>query len=68
VVVLEVVPVAYLTWYVLLGSALPAHELAVDVGDPFPSYALEDQDGALHELAVLEKRRPAYYVFYRGGW
>ena len=68
VLVLEIVPVAFVTWYVLVGSVLPAHALAVDVGDPFPAYALEDQDGALHELATLEKREPALYIFYRGHW
>ena len=68
VVLLELVPVAYVTWYVLVGSALPAHALRVDVGDPFPAYALEDQDGALHQLAVREKRAPALYIFYRGHW
>ena len=68
VVLLEIVPVAYVTWYVLLGSVLPAHTLAVDIGDPFPAYALEDQDGALHRVAALEKREPALYIFYRGHW
>jgi hypothetical protein len=68
VVLLEIVPVAFVTWYVLVGSALPAHALAVEVGDPFPAYALEDQDGALHQRAALEKRPPALYIFYRGHW
>ena len=65
---LEIPAVAYFSWYVLAGSVLPAHALAVDVGDPFPAYALEDQDGARHALAVREKRPPALYVFYRGHW
>jgi hypothetical protein len=68
VLLLEVPPVVYVTSYVLFLSALPAHTLAVDVGDPFPGYALEDQDGSLHELAALEKRTPALYIFYRGHW
>ena len=34
----------------------------------FPGYALADQDGALHEVASLEKRPPALYIFYRGHW
>ena len=68
VLLLEIPPVAFVTWYVLVGSALPAHALAVQVGDPFPAYALEDQDGALHEVAAREKRTPALYVFYRGHW
>jgi hypothetical protein len=68
VLLLEIPPVAFVSWYVLAGSMLPAHALAVDVGDPFPAYALEDQDGVLHRLAALEKRPPALYIFYRGHW
>jgi hypothetical protein len=68
VLLLEIPPVAFVSWYVLVGSMLPAHALAVEVGDPFPAYALEDQDGALHQLAALEKRPPALYIFYRGHW
>jgi hypothetical protein len=68
VLLLEIPPVAYATWYVFVGSVLPAHTLAVEVGDPFPGYALADQDGAVHELAALEKRPPALYIFYRGHW
>lgn len=68
VLLLEILPVAFVSWYVLVGSTLPAHALAVEVGDPFPAYALEDQDGVLHQLAALEKRPPALYIFYRGHW
>ncbi|MDX1650325.1 MAG: hypothetical protein R3263_10770 [Myxococcota bacterium] len=68
VVLLEIVPVALVTWYAAVGSALPAHTVAVDVGDPFPAYALRDQDGVLHERAAGEKRPPALYIFYRGYW
>ena len=68
VLLLEIPPVAYVTWYVLVGSVLPAHAIAVEVGDPFPGYALQDQDGTLHERAALEKRTPALYIFYRGHW
>jgi hypothetical protein len=51
----------------------PAHPHAlhvdeVDVGDPFPGYALQDQDGAVHEVASHEKRAPTLYIFYRGHW
>ncbi len=68
VLLLEIPPVALVSWYVLVASVVPAHALAVDVGDRFPGYALEDQDGALHEVASLEKRPPALYIFYRGHW
>ena len=68
VLLLQIPAVGYVTWYVLFGSALPAHTLAVEVGDPFPAYSLVDQDGALREAAAREKRRPALYIFYRGGW
>ena len=68
VLLLEIPPVAFVSWYVLVGSVLPAHALTVEVGDPFPGYALQDQDGALHEIASLEKRSPTLYIFYRGHW
>ena len=68
VLLAEIPAVAFVSWYVLVGSTLPAHELAVEVGDPFPAYALEDQDGTLHELAALEPRPPVLYIFYRGHW
>jgi hypothetical protein len=68
VLLLEIVPVAFVSWYVISGSALPAHDLAIAVGDPFPAYALHDQDEALHQHAALEKRAPALYIFYRGHW
>ena len=68
VLLLEIPLVAFVSWYVLVGSAVPAHSLSVDVGEPFPGYALADQDGALHEVAAREKRPPALYIFYRGHW
>ena len=68
VLALQIPPVAYVTWYVIAGSVLPPHTLLVDVGDAFPAYALEDQDGALHQVAALEQRPPALYIFYRGHW
>ena len=68
VLVLEIVPVSLFTWYVVALSALPANTLSVAVGDPFPSYALQDQDGTLREVAALEPRPPALYIFYRGDW
>jgi hypothetical protein len=68
VLLVEVASVGIVSWYVIVGSVLPAHALAIEVGDSFPSYALQDQDGALHERAALEKRPPALYVFYRGHW
>ena len=68
VLLVEIPAVVWVSWYVLVGSALPAHALAIDVGDPFPGYALEDQDGALHRVASLERRSPALYIFYRGHW
>jgi hypothetical protein len=68
VLLLEIASVGFTSWYVILGSVLPAHALAIEVGDPFPAYALRDQDEALHERAALEKRPPALYIFYRGHW
>ena len=68
VLLLEIPLVVFVSWYVFVGSALPAHALAVEVGDPFPAYALEDQDGVLHEVAARAERTPALYIFYRGHW
>jgi hypothetical protein len=65
---LEIGAVAFVSWYVILGSVVPAHALAIEVGDPFPAYALHDQDEVLHERAALEGRLPALYIFYRGHW
>jgi hypothetical protein len=55
-------------WYVLGLSFVPAHELRVGPGDPFPAYSLPDQDGRLHSVEVSVPRPPALYVFYRGDW
>jgi hypothetical protein len=68
VLLLEIPIAALVSWYVLVGSAVPGHALAVGVGDAFPGYALTDQDGALHEVSSLEQRPPALYIFYRGHW
>jgi hypothetical protein len=68
VLLLEIATVAFVSWYVIVGSVLPAHALAIKVGDPFPAYTLQDQDETLHEVAALEKRPPALYIFYRGHW
>ncbi len=68
VVALELVPVVFVTWYVLVGVLAGASALAIDVGDPFPSYALADQDGVLHERAFGDVRPPALDIFDRGHW
>jgi len=68
VVALEIVPVVYLTWYLLMGVPAGADAIAIDVGEPFPSYALEDQDRVLHGRAEGDARSPALYIFYRGHW
>jgi len=68
VLLLEIPAAALVTAYVFSFGVLPAHALLVEVGDPFPGYALADQDDALHEVAALEKRPPALYIFYRGHW
>ena len=68
VLLVELPGVAFISWYVFVGSAFPAHALNIEVGSPFPAYALQDQDETLHELAALEKRPPALYIFYRGHW
>jgi hypothetical protein len=59
VLLLEIAPVAFVSWYVILGSVLPAHVLAI-------GWAIRsrlrppDQDETLHERAVPRgDRRPS---------
>jgi len=59
---------ALVSWYFLWFSFLPAHTLALEVGDPLPSYALVDQDGVLRRMQASTPREPALYIFYRGDW
>ena len=68
VLLVELPGVAFISWYVFVGGAYPAHALNIEVGSPFPAYALQDQDETLHQVAALEKRAPALYIFYRGHW
>jgi hypothetical protein len=57
-----------LTFYFTSASFLPRHELALSVGDPFPSYSLVDQGGKAHTVKASTDRSPALYIFYRGDW
>ena len=68
VVLVELPLVALASWYFLSYSYLPEHELAVEVGDPFPSYELADQDGVLRRVEPASSMGPALYIFYRGDW
>ena len=72
IVPVQVFLAALLTWYFTSFSFLPDHQLALAVGDAFPSYSLADQDGKLHSFTSAadgeEDGRPALYVFYRGDW
>lgn len=65
---LELALTGLVSWYFLVFSFLPDHELAVVAGDPFPAYELVDQDGTLHRVPASTPREPALYVFYRGDW
>jgi hypothetical protein len=65
---LEVAICAFALFYFTSFSFLPAHELAVKVGDPLPSFSLGDQDGNVHTVEASAERRPALYIFYRGDW
>ena len=65
---LELAFTGLISFYFLSFSFLPAHELAVGVGDAFPDYALLDQDGRLHQVDASTQREPALYIFYRGDW
>ena len=71
VVGLEVVLALAAAWYFVARTTVPAYEFRVTVGQAFPSYALVDQDGSLHEYpppAGLPGPSPAFYIFYRGDW
>jgi hypothetical protein len=69
VVLLELPLIGLASWYFLAGSFLPAHEtLKVAPGQPFPVYALSDQDGVLQRFEPAAARAPALYIFYRGDW
>ena len=68
VVGLESLPVAFLSLYFLQISYLPDSNLQVGPGEPFPAYALLDQDEVAHARSAGEPRPPALYIFYRGDW
>jgi hypothetical protein len=68
IVPVELLLTGVLTFYLTSAGSLPRRELALSVGDPFPSYSLVDQDGALHTVQASTERRPALYIFYRGDW
>jgi hypothetical protein len=64
----ELLLAGVLTFYLTGAGFLQRQELALSVGDPFPSYSLADQDGALHAVQASTDRPPALYIFYRGDW
>jgi hypothetical protein len=67
-VTIEVVVAAFALFFFLDLTRLPAHPLAVHVGERFPAYSLTDQDGAVHTNESDGRRGAALYVFYRGDW
>lgn len=68
IVGVELLVFGLLAFYFGSLSFLPEHALAVDVGDPFPSYSLPDHTGELRTALAGEERTPALYIFYRGDW
>ncbi len=54
--------------YFVTLSFLPAHSLALEVGDPFPVHSLRDQDGTIRATGAAAGEGSALYVFYRGDW
>jgi hypothetical protein len=68
VVAIELLAVAAGLRFFLGMNALPEHELSVRVGDPFPSYALQDQDGRLHSGPADASDKAKLFIFYRGDW
>ena len=67
IVPVEVLLAVFLSWSISI-SFLPEHQLALSVGDAFPSYSLVDQDGKLHTVQSATGRSPALFIFYRGDW
>ncbi len=59
---------ALVSWYVLSFGFVAPHALAVQAGDPFPTYALVDQEEVLHSVEASTLGEAALYIFYRGDW
>ena len=55
-------------WFFFGDSVLPEHTLAISVGEPFPQYALADQEGIGRRGPVTAPPSPKLYIFYRGDW
>jgi hypothetical protein len=68
IVPVELLLAGVLTFNLTSAGFMPRQELALSVGDPFPSYSLTDQDGELHFVQASTDRPPALYIFYRGDW
>ena len=68
IVPLELALAGLLIFYFASMSWLPEHRLALSVGDPFPAYALVDQDGVVRAVEPTRSGRAALYIFYRGDW
>lgn len=68
VVAIELLAVAVGLRFFFGMSVLPDHELSVGVGDSFPTYALQDQDGRLHSGPADGSNKAKLFIFYRGDW
>jgi hypothetical protein len=49
-------------------SRIEMPEMAVQIGDPFPDFALPTSQGATFSSGSLRGQSRALYIFYRGDW
>lgn len=68
IVAVEILAVVLGLQFFFADSRLPHHELSVAVGDPFPVYALPDQDERLRRGPTDGSKKAKLFIFYRGDW
>ena len=68
--VIELVVLTALTWYFSMGARFSRGETNLKLGEPFPSFALEDSRGGTFDSKSLQglDGKTALYLFYRGPW
>ncbi len=66
----ELVTLAGLTWYMSIGARFSRGETSLKLGEPFPSFTLQDSRGGTFDSKSLQglDGKTALYLFYRGPW
>ncbi|TDI39994.1 MAG: hypothetical protein E2P02_17605 [Acidobacteria bacterium] len=66
----ELVTLAGLTWYISIGARFSRGETSLKLGEPFPSFTLQDSRGGTFDSKSLQglDGKTALYLFYRGPW